>query len=347
MSAEEMFQQRSLKNALNAMLMVGVIIPPALVIARLQSACPSNAQAAREPSMGLTWLRLSPALFSSGNVCELYTSHPLLFVNLLYLIVVDIGFYIIYVIQASTWLIDPHWQLIPICIALFWFTHPDSQSGTHPRAWVTMLLMLLWAVRLLHNYFRREGWNFGLREDWRYADMREAHGKLWLVTQFFTVSLAQHGMLVGLTMPLQPAMASNGTPLNFLDVMAVFFCLAGITIGMFADNQLWEYMRRPNKPLVLQTGLWSCSRHPNHLGEQCWWLGLLMLGVAAEGRWWPICFGVMFNHPLDTFVTLPLIEERMLRRSERAQAYRDYQLETPLLWPFLRWPRAVAAKKTW
>ena len=37
--------------------------------------------------------------------------------------------------------------------------------------------------------------------------MRRAHGKLWVVSQFFAVSLSQHGMLVGLTLPLQPAMS--------------------------------------------------------------------------------------------------------------------------------------------
>ena len=33
--------------------------------------------------------------------------------------------------------------------------------------------------------------------------------------------------------------------------------------------------------------------------------------------------GVAFNHPLDTFATLPLIEERMLRKPERAEAFRE------------------------
>ena len=37
--------------------------------------------------------------------------------------------------------------------------------------------------------------------------------------------------------------------------------------------------------------------------------------------WWPICAGVLFNHPIDTLATLPLIEQRMLRRKERADAY--------------------------
>jgi len=49
--------------------------------------------------------------------------------------------------------------------------------------------------------------------------------------------------------------------------------------------------------------------------------------------WWPIAFGVLFNHPLDTFVTLPLIEHRMLRRPERVKVYKEYQARTSLLFP--------------
>jgi steroid 5-alpha reductase family enzyme len=75
-------------------------------------------------------------------------------------------------------------------------------------------------------------------------------------------------------------------------------------------------------------GLWKYSRHPNHFGEQTWWIGLLLLGyVASEPRtMWPICFGVLFNHSLDILVTLPLIESRMLRNGKRAAAFQKYPL---------------------
>ena len=48
--------------------------------------------------------------------------------------------------------------------------------------------------------------------------MRRKHGAAWVVVQFFAVSVAQHGMLVGLTLPLQPAMAGDAAPIGPLDV---------------------------------------------------------------------------------------------------------------------------------
>lgn len=116
---------------------------------------------------------------------------------------------------------------------------------------------------------RREEWHFGLGEDWRYADMRREHGAAWVVTQFFAVSLAQHGMLVGLTLPLQPAMAADGAPLGVLDAVACAICVLGISFGCVADNQLRQYMLTPPpKPILLETGLWRYSRHPNHFGAE-------------------------------------------------------------------------------
>ena len=151
----------------------------------------------------------------------------------------------------------------------------------------------------------------------------------------------------GPTMPLQAAMTStlpftnmtfNPAELNAVDGVAGVVCLCSILVGWISDLQLWRYMQLPpsEKPIVLETGLWKYSRHPNHFGEQMWWIGLLLFGFASGAPLdlvWPICLGVCFNHPLDTFVTLRLIEKRMLRREERREAYRGYMQRTSLLIP--------------
>eukprot|EP01051_Picozoa_sp_SAG22_P016839 SAG22_NODE_2471_length_2534_cov_1.657495_1_plen_364_part_00 len=361
MVAHDGREPRRLRDLLNALLMVAVIVPPALLTAQLRHYCteapPPSAgagAAADAWGLGLQWLgqlaRRPAGLAAAPDEasCLLYRAHPLLLVNLIYFAAVDVGLYAIYLLQGSTWLIDPHWQLIPMSIAAFWFTHPDSNPAA-PRALLALGLLYTWAARLLHNYLRREGWHFGLGEDWRYADMRRAHGRLWVLTQFFAVSVAQHGMLVGLTLPLQPAMAADAAPLNAVDVAAVAVCVAGLAIGCTADNQLREYMlMAPDaKPIILQTGLWRYSRHPNHFGEQLWWVGLLLLGVAANPSvtaLWPIGFGVLFNHSLDIFATLPLIEGRMLRKAERAGPFREYQHRTSLLVPMPRRRRGRGQK---
>ena len=341
------------KDLLNAFLMIAVMAPPALLVQKHMNTCTSvvgdsTVDGTFSGVLGVAMASLSEwvsllasvvvdpsksPLSEESSSCQMYVHFPGVFVNVLYFVVVDFGFYVIYLAQGSTWLIDPHWQFIPTCIALFYYSHPAS-LGSKQRRWITMLLVFVWAGRLLHNYFRRERWHFGRVEDWRYAEMRKSHGAWWWLTQFFAVNLAQHGMLVGLTMPLQPAMSGVTSELNLLDLVAVVMSIMGIIIAAVADNQLWKYMQLgDNKPTVLQTGLWSFSRHPNHLGEQIWWLGILCFGLASGASSWPICFGILFNHPLDIFVTLPLIEERMKRRRDRRFAYIEYTKRTSLIVP--------------
>ena len=363
---------------LNFLLMILVVVPAALFLQRHLIKCPDlidtkyptnlNKNAASPYHLFGRWIYTfvfesnqfySNPLLMERAACEIFLWHPIIFVHLTYFIFVDIGFYVVYLIQGSTWLIDPHWQLLPMCISIFYYVHPNANQNAEPphlRATITLALLWLWGLRLLHNYFRRENWHFGEREDWRYNDMRQQHGSYWIITQFFAVSMAQHGMLVGLTLPLSEAMASNGSELNWLDGVAFALCIAGIGIGFVSDNQLTRYMNMKNKPMLLETGLWKYSRHPNHFGEQTWWIGLLLFGVSACASthggllswktWWPIAFGVLFNHPLDTFVTLPLIEDRMLRRPKRVKVFQDYQKRTSLIFPMPQGASVTKVKKS-
>lgn len=190
---------------------------------------------------------------------------------------------------------------------------------------------------------RRERWAVGRQEDWRYADMRRRFGRNWSWISFFAGYIAQHPMLVGLTLPLYPAFGLDLQdplpPFSVMDWAAFVVCAAGISVGFVADNQLFAYMKAnatrssDEKLKVLDSGLWALSRHPNHLGEQLFWVGLLLVALGQGATW--CAFGVLYNHSIDTFVTLHLIEGRMLSQNDRAAEYRRYMERTPILVPWL------------
>ena len=110
-------------------------------------------------------------------------------------------------LQRSTWLIDPYWTLVPPLLDLFYKTACSSSgkkgnfSSSSPLATAATLLLLLWSMRLTHSYFRREKWEVGRREDWRYAEMRGRWGRHWWWWQLVPVYLVQHLLLVGLALP--------------------------------------------------------------------------------------------------------------------------------------------------
>jgi steroid 5-alpha reductase family enzyme len=61
---------------------------------------------------------------------------------------------------------------VPILGAYYYQTRNDAEYVS-ARAWISMSILWLWAIRLTHNYLRREEWMLGEQEDWRLAAFRK------------------------------------------------------------------------------------------------------------------------------------------------------------------------------
>ena len=87
-------------------------------------------------------------------------------------------------------LIDLYWTVIPVMLVHYFASHPLAKADAARSAVVTVLTWI-WSVRLTHNYFRRERWQWGAREDWRFNEMRKEYGRPWWWISFFAVYLSQ------------------------------------------------------------------------------------------------------------------------------------------------------------
>lgn len=274
--------------------------------------------------------------------------HPLLLANLLFFFNVNVLFWIISLIQNSNWMIDLYWTVIPVMLVHFFATHPLSLGQyNHWRSKAVIALTWVWSLRLSHNYMRREKWQWGAREDWRFNDMRSQYGKHWWWVSFFAVYLSQQVFLIGVCLPFY-VVHSVDKPLSIWDFVAVLVCLCGIVIAYFADTQLHQFVSRNEKlkelgkPVVLNLdrGLWYYSRHPNYFGEQLWWWGLVVLSWSLGHGWTAV--GSLINSMCLAYVTI-LVEERMVKQEHRAEAYRLYQKTTSVWVPWFK-SSAVAEK---
>jgi steroid 5-alpha reductase family enzyme len=111
------------------------------------------------------------------QLCEWTSESPIIGVNILFFLNVDVGFWLLSLVQNSTWLIDPYWcvltalagqrpgsdvvgwlrrTLIPPLIAHFYRSHPQLAQHNPNRSLLALALVWAWALRLTHNYFRRE-----------------------------------------------------------------------------------------------------------------------------------------------------------------------------------------------
>ncbi|CAM8963422.1 unnamed protein product [Rhodiola kirilowii] len=265
--------------------------------------------------------------------------HPLLLVNALFFLNVNCLFWLIGFLQSNHWLIDPYWTVIPVMLVHFFANHP-SASYNWWRSSIVIFMTWVWSLRLTHNYFRRENWQWGAREDWRFADMRVQYGQHWWWISFFSVYVSQQIFLIGVCLPMY-AVHSVDKTFNVWDMVALGICVTGVVMAYFADTQLHEFVTRNAKlkqlgePLVpnLDKGLWRYSRHPNYFGEQLWWWGLVVFAWNLGYGWTFV--GALLNSLCLGYVTI-LVEGRMLKQEYRAEAYRLYQKRTSVWIPWFK-----------
>ncbi|KAI5078933.1 hypothetical protein GOP47_0006604 [Adiantum capillus-veneris] len=125
-----------------------------------------------------------------AHICTWSSAHPLALLNLLFFFNVSVLFWVVSLVQRSTWLIDLYWTVLPVLMAHFFSWHPKSTSDPF-RSRVVITLTWIWSIRLTHSYFRRENWQWGEREDWRFANMRKEDSKHWWWVSFFVAYLSQ------------------------------------------------------------------------------------------------------------------------------------------------------------
>lgn len=269
--------------------------------------------------------------------CETWFYCPVATVNAVLIWNVCVVFWLLSLLQRSTWLIDPYWTIIPVLVEAYYCTHPAATGSSRSRCVAT--LIGLWSLRLSHSYIRREEWQIGAKEDWRFADMRSRYGQHWWWLSFFLVYVSQYFMLMGLTLPLYSASFSTAPWQWQTDSLAFVVCLTGLAVAHVSDTSLHHFVatkkklkatgQRPKQQL-LQTGLWLYSRHPNHVGEQLFWWGLSLFAVSSRDYWTLV--GPLFNTICMVQVT-GLVEARMLQQKDRAEAYRLYQRRTAMWLP--------------
>jgi steroid 5-alpha reductase family enzyme len=170
---------------------------------------------------------------------------------------------------------DAWWSVLPPAFAVWGALSID---GTSTRNWLIAGCALLWGVRLTANW--AIGWTGLDHEDWRYRMLYEtAPMPRWAVSftsvhlfPLIVVTLGSLPMAAAIAHPQQP----DGRSIGVLDIAACVVALIGVALEHFADVDLRRFNRTKQPGDVLNTGLWSRSRHPNYLGEMFWWWSLFL-----------------------------------------------------------------------
>lgn len=185
------------------------------------------------------------------------------------------------------------------------------------QSWLLVALVGVWAVRLSGHIFTRSR---GQGEDPRYVGLSAAR------------TFAVQGAAVWLvSLPLQAA-ALSSVAWTWVVWLGCLVWAVGVLFETVADAQLAAYKRSPDRPAVLDTGLWSWSRHPNYFGDACVWWGLWLVGGLASG-WLPALLSVV--SPLAmTFWLVRVTGVRLLERTMmKRPGYPEYAARTSVFVP--------------
>jgi len=198
------------------------------------------------------------------------------------------------------------------------------------RGWIALTLVTVWGLRLGFHILAR--WRRLGHEDYRYAEIRRRNGPNFPMTSLVWIFWLQALLLWVISWPLQAAL-SGSRPLNVLDLIAIAMIGSGILIEAIADAQLTRFRADPaSHGRVLDSGIWSWSRHPNYFGDFLMWWGFFVLGIAAGGPWWTILGPAAMSALLIHYSGASLMEDTI---KDRRPGYADYVRRTSL---FVPWP---------
>lgn len=234
-------------------------------------------------------------------------------------------FWIVSLVRNDVSIVDSLWSMMFLLMLVLYM----SMSGiSGPRAWLLLLMVALWAIRLSAFITIR---NHGEPEDHRYQTIRKNNEPNFRFKSLFIVFGLQAVLAGFIALPLLVAASSPG-PLGWLDLVGVTLWLAGMYFEVAGDQQLKNFRENPdNQGKVLDTGLWSLTRHPNYFGEFTLWWGYYCLALAAGG-WWTIVSPLLMSVLLLKVSGVALLESTIRERRPR---YAEYVANTNAFFPGL------------
>ncbi len=226
---------------------------------------------------------------------------------------------------------DPYWSVAPIPIAVYWAIAAETPAVSPVRQVLVVALVALWGARLTFNWGR--GWKGLGHEDWRYVNLRGTTGRAYWLVSLLGLHLMPTVMVFLGCLSLLPALVTGGASAGVLDVLALTVTAGAIWIEAASDKQLHRFVAaKPAPGSILDVGLWKFSRHPNYFGEMGFWWGLYLFGLAADPScWWWTLVGPLAITLMFRFISLPMIERRMI---ERRPQFASHAQRTPLVIPW-------------
>ena len=215
--------------------------------------------------------------------------------------------------------VDSMWSLF---FALAACTYALQTDGLSTRAFITLALVTIWALRLCVYLTWR---NWGPHEDHRYVQIRQNNAPYFAFKSIYIVFGLQAVLAWLISLPIfasislpsvfgQTSLSHSTNALNMIDFAGIALVCFGLIWESLADWQLSTFKANVlNNEKVLNSGVWRYSRHPNYFGECCVWWGFYLIALAA-GHWWAIPSALLMTFMLLKVSGVALLEKDITHR---------------------------------
>jgi len=224
-------------------------------------------------------------------------------------------------------IIDIFWGIGFVVVNAF-YVYLSGELNT--RKILILVLVSLWGFRLAIYLDCR---NIGRGEDFRYQEFRRKFGeeRYWWISYFQTF-LLQGLLIMVVSLPfLGISLGKQSGNLNLQDYLGVLMWLIGFAFEARGDFQLSRFKRDPkNRGMVLDTGFWKYTWHPNYFGDSAVWWAYALICMAA-GSFWLIIGSVVMTLLIINVSGVALLEKTLNRSKPQ---YYEYIQKTSSFFPW-------------
>lgn len=201
-------------------------------------------------------------------------------------------------------------------------------GNINTRSLIVCALISVWGLRLSYHIHKR---NRNKAEDYRYAEWRKSWGKWFYLRSYLQVYILQGALLFLIVSPALLINKSASSDISYLDLIGILVWLTGFIFESVGDAQLARFISDPNnKGLLMQSGLWKYSRHPNYFGEITQWWGIWLIALNIAGGWMFVIGPITITFLILKASGIPLLEKKMSANP----AFAEYKRRTSVLIPF-------------
>ncbi len=222
-------------------------------------------------------------------------------------------------------LADIAWGLGFVLLALTSFYFGYRAQGVSARSILVTALVTIWGLRLSGHIYLR---NKGKEEDYRYKKWRQ-EWRCFKVRSFFQVYLLQGVLLFIISLPVLIINRAPASNLQIVDFLGLSVWVFGFLFEVVGDYQLKKFIEDPEKDGIMQSGLWSLSRHPNYFGEVVQWWGIFLISLSVSQAFFLALSPITITVLILKVSGVPLVEKRMAKKP----GFEDYKRRVNKFFP--------------